>query len=103
MVVERLNIVPSRLLQLAPTVMLGIGALIPNGRSNADEAWLQAAARRMPIAATRTPESQRLKNAWPIGQHWSLGALLTMPHLDPHDGAGMFIAESVSKRKQASC
>jgi hypothetical protein len=57
MVVECLNIIPSRLLHLAPTVMLGIGALIPTGRSNADEAWLQAAARRMPIAAARTPES----------------------------------------------
>jgi hypothetical protein len=97
MVVERLNIVPSRLLQLAPTVMLGINALITNERSNADEAWLQAAARRMPTAATRTPESQRLKDAWPIGQHWSLDALPTMPHLDPRDGAGMVIAESVSK------
>jgi hypothetical protein len=77
--------------------MLGINALTTNERSNADEAWLQAAARRMPTAATRTPESQRLKEAWPIGQHWSLDALPTMPHLDPRDGAGLVIAESVSK------
>jgi hypothetical protein len=97
MVAERLNIVLSRLLKLAPTVMLGICELIPNERSNAGEAWLQAAARRMPTAATRALESQQLKGALPIGQHWSLGALPTMPHLDPRDGVGMVIAESVSK------
>jgi hypothetical protein len=97
MVVERLNIVPPRLLQLAPTVMLGIGTLISTGCSSADEAWLQAAARRRPTAATRTLESQLLKEDWPVGQHWSMDALPTMPHLDPRDGAGLIIAELVSK------
>ena len=97
MVVQRLNIVAPRLLQLAPTVMLGVATLTPTQRSSADEAWLQAAARRKPTAATRTLESQLLKEGWPVEQHWAMDALPTMPHLDSRDVAGLIIAELVSK------
>jgi hypothetical protein len=97
MVVQRLNIVGPKLLKLAPTLMLGVATLTLTQRSNADEEWLLSAARQRPTAATRTPESQRLKESWPVGQHWSMGALPKMPHLDPRDGAGLIVAELVSK------
>jgi len=90
-VAERLSIAQSRLLKLAPTVMLGVEELKPSERSFAGEAWLQAAARRIPTATARTPESQQLKKARPIGQHWLLGALPAMRHIDPRDGAGMIL------------
>jgi hypothetical protein len=97
MVVQRLNIVAPKLLKLVPTVMLGVATLTLTQRSNADEEWLQSAARQRPTAVTRTPESQRLKDSWPVGQHWSMDALPKMPHLDPRDGAGLILAELVSK------
>jgi hypothetical protein len=96
-VAERLNITPSRLLKLAPTVMLGVGELKPNERPYADTAWLQAAARRMPTATARAPEFQKLKKARPVGLHWSLDILSAMRHIDARGSAGMILAESVSK------
>jgi hypothetical protein len=96
-VVQRLNIVAPKLLEKAPMLMLGVASLVPTQRPSADEEWLQSAARKRPAAAARTPESKLLKEKWLVGQHWSMGALPKMPHLDPRDGAGLIIAEQVSK------
>jgi len=99
-VAERLNITQPKKLRGWWTRVIGATKFPVDDSSYADEAWMQAAARRLATPSARTELSAEAHRALPVGREWFLDACPPLSPdwlIEPGDAVPLLMVEGKSK------